>query len=148
MLERCWRQCMCVTHFARIFAQLFHRFYGSTNIQTFLYYKNFPGDQMFQKCAVSGRAQLDLNSRLRLSLLGSQGRFPLVCACQTLPFFWISSWETTGFWTRCTWSSPSLNSGIIWSIRSVITMPSWSCIGTFPCYVLAGAYHMHSGHFQ
>ncbi|KAF8347264.1 hypothetical protein F5887DRAFT_1281356 [Amanita rubescens] len=27
--------------------------YGSTNIQTFLYYKNFPGDQMFQKCAVA-----------------------------------------------------------------------------------------------
>ncbi|KAF8337249.1 hypothetical protein F5887DRAFT_1078250 [Amanita rubescens] len=38
--------------------------YGSTNIQTFLYYKNFPGDHMFQKCA--------------LSLFGSQGLFPLL----------------------------------------------------------------------
>ncbi|KAF8347263.1 hypothetical protein F5887DRAFT_1174971 [Amanita rubescens] len=27
--------------------------YGTANIQTFLYYKNFPRDQMFQKCAVA-----------------------------------------------------------------------------------------------
>jgi len=27
--------------------------YGSTNVQTFLYYKNFRRDQMFQKCAVA-----------------------------------------------------------------------------------------------
>jgi len=27
--------------------------YGCTNIQAFLYYKNFPGDWMFQKCAVA-----------------------------------------------------------------------------------------------
>ncbi len=69
MLEQCWRQCMCPTHFPISFAESFHRLYGSTNIQAFLYYKNFPEDKMFQKCAVSGRIQLDLNPRSQLSVL-------------------------------------------------------------------------------
>ena len=42
----------------------FQRLYGSANIQMFLYYKNFPRDQTFQKCAVSSVCVTHLKLRL------------------------------------------------------------------------------------
>ena len=59
-------------------SESFHRLYGSTNVQTLLYYKNFPRDQTFQKCAVSERVWLDWDWHLEFPLFGRQGRSPLV----------------------------------------------------------------------
>lgn len=59
----------------------FRRLYGCTNIQTFLYLKNYPQDWTFQKCAVSkGVYVIRAGHVVLIALRFGQGHSPLACA--------------------------------------------------------------------